>query len=91
MKKPTGETGKPGNLFKPKTRLRATRHIADPAPYLCGCPDCLKRDGLEIVEVWDENRFSWRTMLVNWFNKDQLSDKKYRRAENRTQPDSRSV
>ncbi len=35
---------------------------------LCGCQQCLDRDGLELVEVLDERNGVWRSMLVNWFN-----------------------
>lgn len=34
---------------------------------LCGCPSCLKRDGLELVCVVPSDGGPTRFMLVDWF------------------------
>jgi hypothetical protein len=50
-------------------RLMSQVHLENlERPYLCGCPDCLRTAGLEMVTVFDPHTHKWRAMLVNWFS-----------------------
>lgn len=59
-----------GADLRPKRALRvlsATHSRFESPQLICGCPACLKRDGLELVEVVPSDGAPGRFMVVNWF------------------------
>lgn len=45
-------------------RLLSSTHLRDLSKWQrCGCPDCLKRDGLEVIEVWNPQTEKYVRML----------------------------
>lgn len=64
-------------------RLMSSTHLHDvERSFLCGCPDCLKSAGLEMITVFDPNTHKWRTMLVNWFSRSDVSEGATEESEN---------
>jgi hypothetical protein len=49
------------------TRLLSSRHLTDLSKWQkCGCPDCLKADGLCLIEVWNPHTERYVRMLAPW-------------------------